>query len=60
MVEITATEQNKETEWKEMRTKRPQTNRTVTKDARIYNEEKTISSRSGVGETGKLHVEEQN
>ena len=29
-----------------------------TKEARIYNEEKTASSRSGAGKTGQLHVKE--
>ena len=28
----------------------------MTKEARIYNGEKTASSISGAGETGKLHV----
>ena len=28
------------------------------KDARIYNGEKTISSTSGAGKTGQLHVKE--
>ena len=30
----------------------------MTKEARIYNEEKTVSSISGVGKTGQLHVKE--
>ena len=30
----------------------------MTKEARIYNGEKTVSSISGVGETGQLHVKE--
>ena len=30
----------------------------MTKEARIYNEEKTVSSRSGAGKTGQLHVKE--
>ena len=30
----------------------------TTKEARIYNEEKTVSSVSGAGKTGKLHVKE--
>ena len=28
----------------------------MTKEARIYNEEKTVSSISGTGKTGQLHV----
>ena len=30
----------------------------LTKEARIYSGEKTISSRSGAGKTGQLHVKE--
>ena len=30
----------------------------LTKEARIYNEENTLSSVSGTGETGQLHVTE--
>ena len=30
----------------------------VTKEARIYNGEKTVSSISGAGKTGKLYVKE--
>ena len=30
----------------------------MTKEARIYNEEKTVSSISGAGKTGQLHVKE--
>ena len=30
----------------------------VTKEARIYNREKTVSSISGAGNTGQLHVKE--
>ena len=30
----------------------------LTKEARIYNGEKTISSRSGAGKSGQLHVTE--
>ena len=30
----------------------------MTKDARIYNGEKTVSSISGAGNTGQLHVTE--
>ena len=30
----------------------------LTKEARIYNEEKIVSSISGVGNTGQLHVKE--
>ena len=30
----------------------------LTKEARIYNGEKTISLTSGAGETGQLHVKE--
>ena len=30
----------------------------MTKEARIYNEEKTESSISGAGKTGQLHVKE--
>ena len=33
-------------------------NESTTKEARTYNEEKTVSSISGAGETGQLHVEE--
>jgi len=32
----------------------------MTKEARIYNREKTISSVSGAGKTGWLHVKECN
>ena len=32
----------------------------LTKEARIYNEEKIVSSISGVGNTGQLHVKEWN
>ena len=32
----------------------------MTKKARIYNEEKTVSSVSGSGETGQLCVKERN
>ena len=28
----------------------------MTKEAKIYNEEKTVSSTSGVGKVGQLHV----
>ena len=31
-----------------------------TKEARIYNEEKTASSVSGAGKTGQLHTKERN
>ena len=31
---------------------------TYDKETRIYNEEKTVSSTSGAGKTGKLHVKE--
>jgi len=30
----------------------------MTKEARIYNGEKTVSSVSGAGKTGQLHVKE--
>ena len=30
----------------------------TTKEARIYNEEKTVSSINGAGNTGQLHVKE--
>ena len=30
----------------------------LTKEARIYNGEKTVSSTSGAGETGQRHVKE--
>ena len=30
----------------------------MTKEARIYNREKTVSSISGAGKTGQLHVKE--
>jgi len=30
----------------------------MTKEARIYNGEKTVSSINGVGKTGQLHVKE--
>ena len=33
-------------------------NQSMTKEARIYDEEKIVSSRSGAGETGKLHTKE--
>ena len=32
----------------------------MTKQARICNGEKTVSSISGAGKTGKLHIKEQN
>ena len=32
----------------------------LTKEARIYNEEKTASSVNGAGKTGQLHVKELN
>ena len=32
----------------------------LTKEARIYNGEKTASSINGAGKTGKLHVKEWN
>ena len=32
----------------------------MTKEARIYNGEKTVSSVSGAGKTGQLHVKESN
>ena len=32
----------------------------MTKEAWIYNEEKTVLSISGAGETGQLHVKERN
>ena len=32
----------------------------LTKEARIYNGEKTDSSRNGAGKTGQLHVKEWN
>ena len=32
----------------------------MTKEARIYNGEKTASSISGAGKTGQLHVQEWN
>ena len=34
------------------------TNLCMTKEARIYNGEKTVSSISGAGKTGQLHVKE--
>ena len=36
----------------------PMVNSSVTKEARIYNGGKTVSSISGVGKTGQLHVKE--
>ena len=33
-------------------------NESITSDARIYNEEKTVSSISGARKTGQLHVKE--
>ena len=33
-------------------------NSSMTKEARIYNEEKTVSSISGAGKTGQLYVKE--
>ena len=33
-------------------------NYSLTKEARIYNGEKTVSSISGAGKTGQLHVKE--
>ena len=33
-------------------------NQSLTKKARIYNGEKTVSSVSGAGKTGQLHVKE--
>jgi len=30
----------------------------LTKEARIYNGEKTVSSKSGAGKTGPLHIKE--
>ena len=35
-------------------------NSSMTNEERIYNEEKTVSSPSGVGKTGQLHVKEWN
>ena len=35
-------------------------NSSVTKEARIYNEEKTASSINGVGKIGQLHAKESN
>ena len=32
----------------------------LVKDARIYNREKTFSSINGAGETGQLHVKNEN
>ena len=32
----------------------------MTKEARIYNGEKTVPSASGAGETGQLHIKEWN
>ena len=32
----------------------------MTKEARIYDGEKTISSISGAGKTGQIHVKERN
>ena len=32
----------------------------LTKEAKIYNGEKTVSSTSGAGKTGQLHVKERN
>ena len=32
----------------------------MTKEARIYNEEKTVLPISGAGKTGQLHVKERN
>ena len=32
----------------------------LTKEAKIYNGEKTVSSTSGAGKTGQLHVKEWN
>ena len=36
----------------------PMVTLSLTKEARIYNGEKTASSRSGAGKTGQLHVKE--
>ena len=33
-------------------------NLSMTEEARIYNEEKTVSSVSGAGKTGQVHVKE--
>ena len=33
-------------------------NQSTTKEARIYNREKTISSISAAGKTGQLHIKE--
>ena len=33
-------------------------NLSTAKEARVYNEEKTVSSISGAGKTGQLHVKE--
>ena len=33
-------------------------NKPMTKEARIYNGEKTVSSISGAGKTGQLHAKE--
>ena len=33
-------------------------NQSTTKEARIYNSEKTISSISAAGKTGQLHIKE--
>ena len=33
-------------------------NSPMTKEAKIYNEEKTVSSVSGAGKTGQLHIKE--
>ena len=47
------------------RTENPEINphtygQSMTKDARIYNGEKTVSSISGSGKIGQLHVKESN
>ena len=31
----------------------------MTKDVRLYNEEKTVSSISGAGKTGQIHIKNQ-
>ena len=36
----------------------PTYGKSVTKEARIYNEDKTASSKNGTGKTGPLHVKE--
>ena len=38
----------------------PMGNSSMTKEARIYDREKTVSSISGAGKTAQLHVKERN